>query len=183
MRPDKWVKAGFVSAILLVAFAVSTSAAETKLDKLKADVTETINLFKKTDSGIDKFFTQSQGYAILPKVGKGAVGIGAAHGKGLVFEKDKLVGEASMTQVTIGFQLGGQAYAEAIFFETTESFNRFKEGRFAVSAQASAIAAAEGAAAHARYEQGVAIFTFPQGGLMFEASVGGQKFTFKPLKE
>jgi lipid-binding SYLF domain-containing protein len=184
MRPHPLPHVLIFLASLLTSLALTVSAADSKpsdLDKLKSEVNEAIALFKKADTGIAKFFTDSQGYALLPKVAKGAAGIGAAHGKGLVFEKDKLVGEASMTQITLGLQLGGQAYAEAVFFETTESLARFKEGKFALSAQASATAAAEGAAANARYEQGVAIFTLPQGGLMFEASVGGQKFKFKPV--
>jgi lipid-binding SYLF domain-containing protein len=152
-------------------------------DKITNEVKEAMVLFKKADPGISKFFDTAQGYALLPKVGKGAVGIGAAHGKGLVFEKGQQIGTCSMTQVTVGLQLGGQSYAEAVFFETQESLTRFKSGKFALSAQASAVAAAEGAAANARYEQGVAIFTLSQGGLMFEASVGGQKFTFIPASK
>lgn len=144
------------------------------------EVQQTIEFFKKTDPGLKRFFDGAEGYAVFPGIGKGAAGVGAAHGRGQVFEKGALVGEASMTQVTIGFQLGGQSYSELIFFETKQALEAFKQDKFAMSAQASAVAAAEGASANAKYEQGVAVFTMARGGLMFEASVGGQKFKFKP---
>jgi lipid-binding SYLF domain-containing protein len=92
------------------------------------------------------------------------------------------VGEASLTQVTVGFQLGGQAYAELIFFETQSALDSFKSSQFALSAQASAVAAAEGASANAKYQLGVSVFTLARGGLMYEASVGGQKFKFQAVK-
>lgn len=149
-------------------------------NSLQARVENAIDLFKKKDSTIANFFKNSHGYAVFPTVGKGGIGIGGAHGNGLVFEKGKTIGKASLSQVTIGFQLGGQSYAEVIFFETAASMESFKASRFALSAQASAVAAAEGASANAKYEQGVAIFTMVNSGLMYEATVGGQKFKFKP---
>lgn len=150
--------------------------------EIDPDVQEAIEILKKTDPTIEKFFQEAHGYAIFPKVGKGGIGIGGAHGKGQVFEKGELIGEASLTQVTIGLQLGGQVYIEAIFFEDEKTLENFKQSKFALSAQASAVAAAEGAAANAKYELGVAIFTVAKGGLMYEASVGGQKFKFRPLE-
>ncbi len=129
-----------------------------------------------------KLFDEAQGYAVFPSVAKGAIGLGGAHGEGQVFEKGKLVGTASLSQATIGFQLGGQVYSEAVFFEDAKALNEFKEGKFKVSAQVSAVAAAEGASANAKYQNGVAIFTLAKGGLMYEASVGGQKFSYTPIK-
>jgi lipid-binding SYLF domain-containing protein len=151
--------------------------------KLEPEAKEMVALFKKTDPGLQKFFDEARGYAIFPGVGKGAVGIGGAHGRGLVYEKDKLVGEASLSQITVGFQLGGQSYAELIFFETESALKAFKESRVAFSAQISAVAAAEGASRNAKYQQGVAVFTLAKGGLMYEASIGGQKFKFKAVEE
>ncbi len=151
-------------------------------DKLHEDVQEVVALFKQKDTGISKFFDKAYGYAVFPNVGKGGIGIGGAHGNGEVYEQGKLVGTASLSQVTIGFQLGGQVYAELVFFENKQALDRFKESKFALSAQASAVAAGEGASANAKYELGVAIFTMAKGGLMYEASVGGQKFKFKPAK-
>ncbi|MEE8368427.1 MAG: YSC84-related protein [Thermoanaerobaculia bacterium] len=141
---------------------------------------EAIKLFKKTDSGIGEFFRDAYGYAIYPRVGKGGMGIGAARGKGLVYRGGSKVGRTSLHQLTIGFQLGGQIYQEAIFFDSKRSFDDFKGGNFELSAQASAIAASAGVAATAKYSHGVAIFTLGKAGLMYEATVGGQKFSYKP---
>ena len=155
--------------------------ADEKITPLDQDTAAAIELFKKDDSAIAKLFESAEGYAVFPTVGKGAMGIGAAHGDGEVFEKGKLVGTATLTQVTFGFQLGGQAYAEVIFFENKGPLEDFKGSKLAMSAQASAVAAAEGAATNAKYQQGLLVFTIAKGGLMFEASVGGQKFKFTPL--
>jgi lipid-binding SYLF domain-containing protein len=117
----------------------------------------------------------------LPNVGKGGIGIGGAAGNGAVFKDGILIGMAKMTQVTIGFQWGGQAYREVIFFETKADLDRFKENRLELSAQASAVAVTAGASANAKYKNGVMIFTQAKGGLMYEASIGGQKFKFREL--
>jgi lipid-binding SYLF domain-containing protein len=138
-------------------------------------------MFLKTDPDIKTFFDNSAGYVIFPAVTKGAIGIGGAQGGGWVYEKGQVIGQAKLTQVTLGWQLGGQSYSEIIFFETADSLNSFKRGEFAMSAEIGAIAAASGAAAKAKYKQGVAVFTMAKSGLMFEASVGGQKFRFTPI--
>lgn len=145
---------------------------------LVPDVQRAIELFKKTDPEIARFFDTAAGYVVFPNVGKGGFGIGAAHGNGLVYQGTQRIGHASMTQVTVGLQLGGQSYSEVIFFENQETLNDFKESKFALSAQASAIAAASGAATTAKYVNGVLVFTLAKQGLMVEASVGGQKFKF-----
>ncbi len=156
--------------------------AEEEFARLKNETTETIDLFKKLDPTMKKFFDQSAGYVVFPGIGKGGFVIGGAHGKGLVFEKDKLIGQASVSQITVGAQIGGQVLREIVFFETKEALARFKEGNVKFSAQVSAVAAAEGAGEKARYEENVAVFTRPKEGLMAEASIGGQKFKFTPLK-
>jgi len=143
------------------------------------NVLNTIAAFKKKDPGLQKFFDTSVGYAVLPTVGKGAIGVGGAHGTGELLVGGKAIGKVSMTQVTIGFQLGGQAYSEIIFFETQNTLDGFKNGDFAFAAQATAVALASGASANAAYRNGVAVFTAVKGGLMYEASLGGQKFSFK----
>ena len=140
-----------------------------------------IELFKQADPDLVEFFESAYGFAIFPGISKGAVGVGGAHGKGLVYKGGEVVGRTSLTQFTVGFQLGGQVYQEVIFFEDEASFNNFTGGNFELSAQASAIAAAAGVAANATYRFGVAIFTLGKGGLMYEASVGGQKFSFTPI--
>jgi lipid-binding SYLF domain-containing protein len=141
---------------------------------------EAIAEFKKADPSIDTFFRDAHGYAVFPEITKGAVGIGGAAGDGTVFEGGAGVGSTSMTQVTIGLQLGGQTYREIIFFKDKAALDNFKAGNFEVAANASAIAVKEGASKTAGYNNGVAIFTMGIGGLMFEASIGGQKFTYEP---
>jgi lipid-binding SYLF domain-containing protein len=118
---------------------------------------------------------------VFPSVKKGAAGIGAARGKGVLFEGGEAVGRSTLSQGTIGAQLGGQTYREIIFFQDGHDVEQFKGGDFEFSAQASAVAATKGAAANADYDEGVAVFTMARGGLMFEASVGGQKFTYRPF--
>jgi lipid-binding SYLF domain-containing protein len=145
------------------------------------EAAETVKLFKKTDPGLDHFFKGSAGYAVFPNVGKGALGIGGAHGPGILYEHGKPVGKTTLTQVTIGLQMGGQAYAEIIFFETDKVLSNFKGGNFEFSGQVSAVAVRAGASANAKYRDGVAVFTATRGGLMFEASIGGQKFSYEPF--
>ena len=146
----------------------------------KEKVEEAIKEFKDKDSGMKAFFSEAYGYAVFPSVGKGGIGVGAAHGNGIVFEKGKAVGETTLNQASIGLQLGGQSYSEAIFFKDKAAYDRFIGGKFKFAAQVSAVAATEGASADAPYQEGVAVFTLTKGGLMYEAAVGGQKFKFKP---
>jgi lipid-binding SYLF domain-containing protein len=138
--------------------------------------------FLKADAGLQKFFDESAGYALFPSIGKGGLVVGAARGKGIVYQKTNVVGEAVMTQASIGAQAGGQTFAEVIFFETPEALKDFKGGKFEMSAEVSAIAAAEGVSKTAKYKNGVAVFTLPHKGLMVQASVGGQKFKFIPAE-
>jgi lipid-binding SYLF domain-containing protein len=147
--------------------------------KVDSDVTEAIAQFNKRDPGLKRFFDSAYGYAVFPTVGKGAIGIGGAYGKGQVFEKGGLIGISKLVQVTIGFQWGGQAYSELVFFEDKAALDRFKSGNLEFSAQASAVAITLGASATADYENGVAVFTMTKGGLMYEASIGGQSFSFE----
>jgi lipid-binding SYLF domain-containing protein len=138
--------------------------------------------FLKTDPSMENLFKHSSGYAIFPNVGKGAVGVGGAAGKGTVYEKGMPVGTAEMVQVTVGAQAGGQAYQEVIFFETKDAVDRFMKNEIDFSGQASAIAVKSGAAADAKYRNNVVVFSQEKSGLMVEASVGGQKFTYTALK-
>jgi len=169
----------FALAMLLVLGLINWAGANDAADVKEAH--ETIAVFEKTDPGLSGFFESAVGYVVFPTVNKGAIGIGGAGGSGVVFEKGQAIGKASLTQVTLGLQLGGQAYSEIIFFETAAAFTDFKKGSLAPAAQLSAMAAAAGAAANASYQSGVAVFTAGKGGLMFEASVGGQKFGFEPF--
>ena len=126
-------------------------------------------------------FESAYGYVIFPNVGKGGIGVGGAAGNGVVYEKDVMVGMAKLSQVSIGLQAGGQAYREIIFFESKKELDRFKNSQFEFSAQASAVAAKAGTSANAKYTNGVMVFTMQKGGLMYEASIGGQKFKFNKM--
>ena len=148
-------------------------------DKKASDKTiRALNKFKKI-STLKPYFEKARGYAVFPNVGKGGIGIGGARGSGEVFEKGKVIGKSNLTQVSIGFQLGGQAFSQIIFFKDKKSLERFTEGNFEVGASASAALISVGANASADYSDGVAVLTYSKGGLMYEASIGGQKFSYK----
>ena len=168
---------------------------------LADDYADTINVFRAAgESG--QFFKKSYGYAVFPTVGKGGIGLGGAYGSGRVYARDKYVGDTSMAQVTVGLQLGGQAFSQIIFFEDKRAFDEFTGGNFEFGAEASAVAITAGVSAQATttgasagasggqhdanttgsYYHGMAIFTVAKGGLMYEASIGGQKFSYTPKK-
>ncbi len=145
---------------------------------MQSDVARAESEFKREDPSMASWFRESYGYAIFPTVGKGAIGVGGAHGKGLVYEQGAPIGNATLSQATIGLALGGQAYREVIFFQNKAALDNFTSGNFEFAAQASAVAVNAGASADADFENGMAVFTMEEGGLMFEASIGGQKFSF-----
>lgn len=176
----KMQKTGLLFAALL-AITVVQGQTSSRDQKIVADAKDAKAEFIKSDGLMSSLFNNSYAYLILPNVGKGGIGIGGAAGNGAVFKDGILIGMAKMTQVTIGFQWGGQAYREVIFFETKADLDRFKENRLELSAQASAVAVTAGASANAKYKNGVMIFTQAKGGLMYEASIGGQKFKFREL--
>jgi len=161
---------------------------------------DTIALFKNAGASAT-FFGSSYGYAVFPTIGKGGLVVGAAHGTGHVYQKGKYVGDTSMTQLSVGFQAGGQAYSEIVFFEDQRAFNEFTSGSFSFSGDVSAVAITAGASASAgtggstagasggkkdattagNYQKGLAVFTIAKGGLMYQAAVAGQKFSYKAL--
>jgi lipid-binding SYLF domain-containing protein len=152
-----------------------------KKNKIIADSQTAKAEFIKSDPLMKALFDKAYGYVIFPNVGKAGLGIGGAAGNGVVYQQGKRIGMAKLSQLSIGFQAGGQAYREVIFFETEKELDRFKESRFEFSAQASAVAVTEGASANVKYTDGVMVFTMQKGGLMYEASIGGQKFKFNRL--
>ena len=182
---------------IVLATTLAIAAAPVSADKYS----EALETFKKAgESG--KYFDSAYGYALFPTIGKGGFGIGAAHGDGRVYVKGKHVGDTSMTQVSIGLQLGGQAFSQIIFFENINAYQQFASGNFEFSAEASAVAITAGASAqattgggatagasggkndattsHAGYRKGMAIFTIAKGGLMYEAAIDCQKFSYEP---
>lgn len=152
-----------------------------KRGELGGGVQTALDTAKRTDPGLQRFFDTAAGYAVFPTVGKGAVGVGGAYGRGQLFERGRLVGYCTLTQASIGLALGGQSYTELIFFEDQTALDRFKSGNYTFAAQASAVALRSGASANARYAEGVAVFTMGEAGLMAEASIGGQKFKFESI--
>jgi lipid-binding SYLF domain-containing protein len=139
--------------------------------------------FLSTDKLMQSLFEDAYGYVIFPNIGKGAAGVGGAAGNGIVYQKGKPIGTAKMKQVSVGFQFGGQVYSEVIFFEDKAALDRFKSGKFEFAGQASAVAVTTGVSTNVKYRDGVMVFTQEKGGLMYEASVGGQKFNYKPFKK
>ena len=168
-----------LAGLMMVQPATPLSARAIAAENEHQEVLNTIRDVKKYDPAIQRFFDNSVGYAVLPSVGKGGAGIGAAYGNGELLMGGKAKGKISMTQVTIGLQLGGQSYSEIIFFETQAALDGFRHGDFAFAAQTSAVALKSGSSENADYRDGVVVFTVAKGGLMAEASVGGQKFSYK----
>jgi len=167
--------------LLAISFANTANCQSDKDKDLMQDASAGKTDFIHTDSLMSNLFDNAYGYVIFPNIGKGGIGVGGATGNGIVYEKGKVIGKAKMTQVSVGFQFGGQAYREVIFFEDKATLDRFKEDKIEFSAQASAVAATKGASTNVKYTNGVMIFTQQKGGLMYEASIGGQKFKFTPF--
>lgn len=163
----------------MLIFSMSVNAQKNEVSKARNAISD----MKREDPGISKFFETSYGCAVFPAIGKGAFGVGGATGRGTLFKSGEPVADARMTQVTIGFQMGGQKYAEIIFFEDERAFRRFIKDNFEFAAQVSAVALTSGASADAEYSDGILVFTMAIGGLMYEASIGGQKFSTEMYEE
>jgi lipid-binding SYLF domain-containing protein len=184
----------FVTIIVTILLAVMSAPA------LADKYADTIAVFKKSEA-VQPFFKNSYGYAVFPTVGKAGIGIGGSYGTGQVYAQGKVTGETSLIKATFGFQLGGQAFSQMIFFEDKRAYDEFTSGEFEFDASASAVAItagvqakagtegatasatagpATGAQAAAGYHKGMAVFIHAKGGLMYEAAIGGQKFNFKP---
>ena len=183
----------FVSVIVLGVCLAGSAQADS--------YSKTIEVFKKSEA-VQPFFKNCYGYAVFPTIGKGGIGIGGAYGQGKVYKKGKVTGTASLAKLSIGFQLGGQAFSQMIFFQDERSYKEFTSGEFEFDASASAVAItagaqvkagtegatagasagpATGAQAQTTYHKGMAVFVHAKGGLMYEAAIGGQKFSFKPI--
>ena len=189
------MKRGILTLIATVLMLVGTStfAAATVQDCQNA-----MSKFKDLGN-VSELLGQAYGYAVLPTIGKGGIGVGGAGGSGCVFAGGKHVGNVSMAQVTIGWQLGGQAYSQLVLFQNADTYKEFTQGNFEFGADATAVALTYGAAAGASTEgasvsagdtagkgawkRGMAVFTLAKGGLMYEASIGGQKYKYKPLTD
>ena len=191
----KKYRAPILLTVLLLMMVVALPAQADKFD-------DTIAIYAKSEE-VQSFLTNAYGYAVFPTIGKAGIGIGGSYGTGQVYEKGVVTGTASLAKISIGFQLGGQAFSQMIFFEDKRSYDEFTSGEFEFDAAASAVAitagvqakaGTEGATAGASagpatgkqvknsYHKGMAVFVHIKGGLMYEAAIGGQKFSFKPKK-
>jgi lipid-binding SYLF domain-containing protein len=173
------------SVVLATILLVSSGPLLAVADDLSGDVSgeaeKAIKVLQNADSGLTNCFSHAVGFAVFSSVGKGGLIFGGEHGNGIVYEKGKPIGEATLTEINVGPQVGGQSFYEVIFFETSEALANFKQGNFEMSAEVSAVAAAEGASLNAKYRNGVMVFTLPRSGLMVQAAIGGQKFKYKPV--
>lgn len=176
--------ASFTGVIFLAGLIGCSTAPTTPEQKasLHDDAMAALNDFRTADPSFQAFLDKAYGYVVFPSVGKGGLGIGGAYGRGEVFAKGQQVGFADLSQGSIGFQAGGQSFAEIVAFYDSDALERFKGNRMELSANASAVALKSGAAETAQYTDGVAVFTHPNAGLMFEATVSGQQFTYQPMK-
>lgn len=148
---------------------------------LEREAAATLKRLQSIDPGLKQLLAEAYGYVVFPKVGKAALVIGGAYGRGAVFERGKLIGFATIGQTTIGVQIGGDTFTELLVFENKEALERFKHGRLTFAASASAVLVKAGAAATADYEKGVSAFAYADGGMLLEAAIGGQKLRFKPV--
>ena len=167
----------FVFAVVTVPFGIKAQDNK-ETEKLLSESKKARSEFIKTDPSMSDLFASSRGYVIFPKNGKGGLIIGGSGGNGVLYERGKSIGTAKMAQVTVGAQVGGASYSEIIFFEDKGALDRFKGNKIEFSSEVSAVALKSGASKNAKYSDGVSVFTQDQTGLMAEATVGGQKFTF-----
>jgi lipid-binding SYLF domain-containing protein len=168
-----------IAGLALMSFALTATSwawDPNEAEEYHAKAQEAIATFKEKDPTIQRFFDSAVGYVVIPTVGKAGFGIGGARGKGVLYENEAVTANVTLSQLSFGFQWGGQAYSEFIFFEDAATLTNFKLGNYELGAQASAVAITAGASVDAKFNGGMAIFTQAKGGLMYEASIGGQKF-------
>lgn len=147
------------------------------------DVQAALSRLDAEDPGLKRILKKAYGYAVFPSVGKAALLIGGAWGRGEVYERGKPIGYATIAQTTIGVQIGGDTFTEVLVFESKESLDRFKRGRTAFAANASAVLVKAGAGGSADFEKGIAVYAYSEGGMLLEAAIGGQRFHFQPADE
>ena len=179
---------GALAAAMLVSFALTVGCStvpknEQARNALQTDADRTLDELKQADPSLSSVLDESEGYAVFPSIGKGGLIVGGGYGRGTLYEDGQMVGYTDMTQAALGALIGGQTFAELIVFDTPEALSNFKSGNFTFGATANAVALDKGAAAATSFKDGVAVFTRPNAGLMAEASLSGQKFSYVPLSE
>ena len=184
MKTVQLKKSKLLTAILALIISVSMNAQVGGWNpELINDSNEALEVMLEKTSKLESFRNESYGYVVFPKITKAGIGIGGAMGKGILFENHQVVGVSKLKQASFGLQFGGQQYSEIIFFENEESFEKFTNGKLKFDAQASAVALKKGASIDMAYQNGVAVFTMTKGGLMYEASIGGQHFKYEAKED
>jgi lipid-binding SYLF domain-containing protein len=168
-----------VVAGLLGSCATAPASREDKA-ALVAEATSRLQQMSREDPALGALVQKGHGYAMFPDVGKGGLVVGAAYGRGVVYERGQHIGYSDVTQGSVGLQAGGQSFSELLVFETKAALDRFKAGRFGLAADASAVVLKSGVATNANFVDGVAVVVQPIGGVMVEAAIGGQQFTYQP---
>ncbi|MDX5584768.1 MAG: lipid-binding SYLF domain-containing protein [Aureibaculum sp.] len=178
----KTVQLKIMTTVLILLLSVTMNGQTgNRNSKLVSDSEQALQTMLEKTPKLKSFYNESYGYAIFPKITKAGIGFGGALGKGVVFKDHQVVGSSKLKQASIGWQFGGQQYSEIIFFENEESFEKFINGKIKFDGQASAVALKKGASIDVAYQANVAVFTQTKGGLMYEASIGGQHFKNKPV--
>ncbi len=167
-------------ALVLLAGCSTAPVTESGREAVVAQGAAAMNAFTRTDPTLSQLLNKSAGYAVFPSITKGGAGLAGAYGRGVLYQGNQVVGYCDVSQGTLGLQLGGENYRELVVFRDSDALARFKAGDFTFAAGASAVAAKAGAASNAPYERGVIVFTQSITGLMFEAAIGGQNFSYVP---
>jgi lipid-binding SYLF domain-containing protein len=176
----------FVLAASLMGYAggcATEPKSENARENLQDEAQVAVRRFERSDEKLHALLDRSVGYAIFPSVGKGGLVVGGAYGKGVLYENGMQSGYCDLSQASVGFQAGGQSYSELVVFKDPDALRKFKSGTYDLSAEASAVAIKPGASAQAEFKRGVAVFTATNAGLMYEASIAGQKFCYSPQND
>lgn len=167
------------AAIALLAACATAPRTVDDRSELMQDANAALSEARSENADFDSIIRSAPGYAVFPSVGKAGAGVGGAYGRGIVYRNDTPIGYADLSQATVGLQLGGQTYTQILVFETTNALDRFRRGNYEFGAQATAVALKSGEGANARFRDGIAVFTMAEQGMMVEAAVGGQKFSYE----
>lgn len=171
--------AALVSVSLVQAGCSTSPRSQAGRLSLEQEAEAAVTKMQATDPSLQTFLTGSYGYVVFPNIGKGGLIVGGSYGRGVVYDRGQMAGYADMTQGTVGAQIGGQSFTQIIVFQDRSSLDRFKSGEFTLNANASAVAIRAGAAGSTDFKDGTAVFTHSDAGLMAEAVVGGQRFTYQ----
>ncbi len=170
-------------ALLLVSGCSTAPKSQTARDDLKDTAQQTVAQFQDKDPSLQDVLNRSAGYAVFPKVAKAGAVAGGAFGRGVLYENGRMAGYTNVEQASVGLQLGGEKYSELIVFQDQDALNKFKNGTYAMSAEATAVAMKKGAAKNTQFKNGIAVFTMNDKGLMAEAALAGQKFKYEPMTD